>query len=615
MQGPRPATSTHLIPPRVVTARRASSSTTTVAKRKDSNSLPANATEIAATLKRSRDAALAKLKGSLSQDPLARASTTTEILLRIEASRRQLQTLELLLTTNQQKLAILNSAAQEVIDVIGLVVKLENESDIVEPRLLSELRSFVPQHSQLGDLDEEDIAAGADPKGSRNLPNTRFARFLANYPRALLSTDESSDVNDFANTFHETLDEVQLLEMLQLHESQSLGNEEARLRSLRSIEDANSSGVAHNKSGDAHQLRDQETVVGSSPVRIHHAAPVSAHYVPSPGKEAEGYAATPSPLRLRPLWVKYFAYPEAANVADAAGTDDQKCCLLIEDLLNQIHALRQSLEEEELRASTTEKELDSTSRQLALREDESVRLHDALTTTSSQREELRTMLVYRDDDETLLKVELGKMGARNLELAENIARQSWQQTEAAKFGDIEKTQLREFLMIASRQRSDLERMLAGERRAVEIERKKLHRFAEAEEDHEDIVRGLREELASSGAERALLKAKVEMYQQTIRVDQDRHNKSLSLAEAEVSALKDRALYLEAQLDVHKSTSVSRTASFKAVQQQKEWDHGTLVRQLSMNSTTGIGSVNGRVQLDEAGAAPAPRTHQPPRPSS
>jgi hypothetical protein len=599
MQGPRPATSTHLIPPRVVTARRAST-TTSLVKRKDQ--LPSNATEIAATLKRSHDASLARLKDSLTDDPLARASTTTEILLRVEASRRQLQTLELLLTTDQQKLAILNSAAKDVIDVVGLVVKLESESDIVEPGLLAELRSLVPQNS-LADFNEDDIAADADPRGSRNLPNTRFARFLASYPRALLSTDESSEVNDFANTFHETLDEVQLLEMLQLHESQSLGNEEARLRALRAIED--NALKLHNKSGDA------ETVVGSSPVRIHHAAPVSAHYVPAPGMES--YATTSSPLRLRPVWVKYFAYPQAANMIDSAGTDDQKCCMLIEDLLGQIDTLRQSLDDEALRASKTERELDSTSRQLALREDESVRLHDALTTTSSQREELRTMLVYRDDDETQLKAELGKMGARNLELAESIARQSWYQTESAKFGDIEKTQLREFLMIAARQRSDLERMLATERRAVEIERKKQQRFAEAEEDHEDIVRGLREELASIGAERALLKAKVEMYQQTIRVDQDRHNKSLSLAEAEVNALRDRTLYLEAQLDVHKSTSVSRTASFKAVQQQKDWDHGTLVRQLSMNSTMNS-SVNSRVLLDDAGA-PVPRSQQPPRPSS
>lgn len=593
MQGPRPATSSHLIPPRVVSARKASSSRKQLSTHDGSAVGATGTSDVAVALKKSHAFALANLRTNMHHDPLACASTTTEILLKVEACRRQLQTLELLLSTDHQRLALLNEAAKGVMTSLQLVPKLEERgSSAVDPDLLSELLSLAAE-------------GGSASTQSTCVP---CAKFLSNYPRALLSAEEADDVNAFSNKLHETLDEVQLLEMLQLHESQNLGHEEARLRSLRAVEEED----------EAENAGDPQSEQRGSPVRTHHAAPVVAHYVPSPGHdEASGPTTTTtttgSPLRLRPMWVKYFAHPDASRIANAPGTDDQKCCSLIDDLLEQLTLLRQSLDEETSRSRELEKQLEDTSRRLALHEDEAAKLHDALATSSSQRDELHSLLVDSNGGGAALKTELGLMGARNLELAETLSRQTWMHMQEMQFGELEKNQLREFLVVAARQRSNLEHMLSIERRIVEVERKKNQKLADTQVGHDALQRELREELASCGAERALQKAKIDMYQQTIRADQDRYNKGMLMMESECTSLRERVVHLEAQLDVQRSTTVTRLASFKAVQQQKDWDQGTLVRQLSMNSSNSH-SPPPRISSNDD-AAPTPRAYQPPRPTN
>lgn len=541
-------------------------------------------------------------------DPLSRLPLDQELRMKQLSSQRQLESLEILLVSEQQRLDALNEAARQVLWSWQLPQRLAlRRGDVEDPASVTHLDDLIA--APTGDLSSSDITA------SKRASPPSFVEFMCRYPRFLLEERELHEVDALKSRSQECHDQMQLLEMLQLHEAQTLAATECRLRGLKKPAGSKSTELAVAYEPVAFVA---SSLDGSRPQSTDDAC------VQEGDCDVNGVAA-------RALWTNYFMHSQRLVSEDVRLSDDQRCCILIEELLDRCEATERALRESDAHLVLTRKREDEHTNEIATLRHAKAQLEEALTSSAERCQELVSLVEVSRGKEAQTAFEAFQNELCMTAASERHERELTEAIEDAQRHALASQCLHSVFCLVTQSNAWLQETLTMERHSAEVAQADAANLMADKESIEATVAELREEVAALGAERALLQAKVEMVQGALQLDAERYRRSLDARDSECAALRHRLIDAEAQLEVLQSKTITRVASMKAVAQQQLRDQRSEVKSVvaaAPHSPTKFCSVHStaspppRVLVTTAKSTvttdsevpPSPRADQPPTPT-
>lgn len=512
------------------------------------------------------------------KDPLVTLVSKERMLqMRRDASQRQLETLQTLIECEGTRLAEMNRNAASTVKEWGLIARRCHKGTFIGTDVVASLEQL--ERGMRGDGGNALHCDGDDqPVASAStMMRLACAEYLTRYPRQLLTAKECEEVDIFVQRFHQLSEQAGVLDTLLLHEGESLAAVERELASLRSGPREHPSGKGESPhrrficSDGANQLVEpREPVVVTAP------SPPAAVAVDATTQHGS------SPIRIRSIWARYLPNYVPGDEFQQ-NIDDMECCRLIDKLLDEVKTLRTALtlsddstQQQKLREHNLVEELEMVNT-------ENRNLEESLEVSNRRCQEYETLLAEALSREQQLSRSVLSGMEQAIHDEEQFARTALKSAEETHFVRIETLQLQAFLVYAAHQRQAIEELLEEERVSSEANRDAAEHLLRERDELDSAAEVLREEVASMGADRALLRAKVEMYQDTIRSEGEKFRKCLEIKDAEIQQFKEKALELEVQLDIFKSSRVSKEASARAVEGQSYWDLNTTVKMQAMKT--------------------------------
>lgn len=590
-------------------------------------------------------------------DTLVHLTPEAEAAVRAEASRRQMETLHILLDAEGRRLNAMNEQAKAAMDEWSLVQRLHDHADTVDPTVYDSLVAV--------------------EKAILHYPNSApCSQYIDQYPLHLLSENEAEDVKVFQERLLHLKEQTELLEMLQSHEAKSFeqsseivqrsaekqagGRRPSQLASSphRSMmvpasptrhiafdhscateddEEAGTGTVENNGEDGMAERRDSQMMERSNNNHNNNSTACNASFdivlvaqpplvvdaqcVEKPHTmeaETQSPPRNPETYRRPPVWLKHLPNLPEEELDDTASYDN-RMNLYVEQLQREVHALRRESEAwQETAAQRT--------RDVHRLTEDNERLTELHQQAEQRVQEYYVLMTESSSSTTAVSARLHGERLSFLYREEQLRRSVLHQQEEAARVRIDQMLLQSLLAFSSIQRDEEEAAnCASQRRAEESDAL----AATAMEDKlilEESLETLREDMASLGAERTLLQAKLDLSNETIRLDAERHRRQVAARDAEIASLKHRLEELERLLDKKSSVRISSSEAARAVEAQGEWDAKTAVRPLSSaqpptrHTATEAPprlrqpSPRARLSTDDA-PPPAPRTTKPPVPTA
>ena len=529
----------------------------------------------------------------------------TELLMRQEASRRQVATINLLLEDEGKRLLAMNTQAYEAIAQWNLVQRFK-EFHRTAPREMLESCGAGELSVLISQLDHPDLAI------THSQIPVAHAKFVAAYPRLLLRDNfERDEVESFAEKLRHVQEQIDLLELLQVHEAKSLSIVD---KELSATTDSESS--PHRTVLPIRQKGTESGDLGVSGV----AEPLTIVIQPKnpPPPQTVSVAVQEPAAERHPTWYRWLpparterllSNESVAPHEDPSLPMDERLCAYIQHLQDaegraisenvQLKDANEALNRQ-LRAAGAE--LESLRRAVDVQEQDLECMRDEAL---EQRKKI-------DQAAALRKQLTGRLHSGQRELiykSEFSGRQFFTLTECAERSQLE-------MMFVQGLLAESQELAGGLKVQVDTLQTRVHdaelkaELATAERESMELERvNLQEQLAELGADRALLRVKLEKAGESERLECLRSTKLLQSAADEIAALKATLQAYEIHLDVLGSTQVSTSACAKAVDEQIYWDNTTNVKpkaaktKLPMRVTT---TGNGRHH--DPVSAPRPRAN-------
>lgn len=605
-----------------------------------------------ARLLRSIDTAAALHRsGPLSQIPMDQ-----DLFLRRQSSMRQLETIEILIHTESRKLTDMEAAARSACEAWHLRPRIERAIlDLDSDSALTKDGSSQPiSETTKKDLLEQCLLgltfAGTNPAASSAIPgdnpNTadddktsdvtgpsaavlhRFPmlEWFAHIPPFLLNDDELPVWQRVTAVIEETRDQILLLETIQAHEVQLLDATEDRIEKLTA----------------AMQLANKESSCLLDGRSQSHGNSRSKRSASRANSEDPAGSTSSSCSKVRPPWVQYFALSKRPEDDGRGFTDDQRCCVFIEELLDRTEAALSATEERNAAVDAWSRKCAALERERdALRQEKS-QAEECLTISNERCQELVQMVENAQNEIHALQCGRWLVSMRTLVRDEEHSRNAVCLEAQLRHSSLEASFWKDTSAAQRQLLAAYEDALEAEQVVHSDREQEMMALLHAQREAEDAATNLREEVAAVAADRAVMVAKVELLQQNLRGDAERFARQLESKDQEIAMMREKLIDQEARLDVLSSTSVSRQTASKASNAQLLWDKAkstsrlqhfsptpsqsasagatriALIPTFSVGSTTTAATTSDRsasALLGTRERSPKPRATLPPKPTS